>query len=412
MSSSSITDLQIRDHTKNRYHALSISSVWDLALIRRSKALVVGAGALGNEVSKNLAMMGLRLIAVLDRDIVETANLSRSVFFRESDHGRPKVDVISERLRDLNPDVEILPIAGDIDAALSMGLLQRMDVIFSCLDSRLARRSINRMCEKLAKPWVDGGMEDLLGYVAAYIPGRGPCYECTLTNLEKAMIANVASCRQIAVRALALGKVPTTSTMGSIVAALQVQEAMKILQGDVENSLAGKRLIINCNHNDFYVTESGRKENCEGHFRFGEIRVVREFSAENTTAADMLQRFQQETGETGHLDLGREIVVRMPCVHCGSEAALGVPLRVVTDAVARCPNCHEIRHLTTTHTVTAASEYANMPLARLGIPKLDILGVQGPESALWYELTGDLEYFSEKLGAPSERAEVPVASSD
>ena len=51
-------------------------------------------------------MMGVRLIAVLDRDTVEMANLSRSIFFRESDHGRPKADVIAERLREVNPDVE------------------------------------------------------------------------------------------------------------------------------------------------------------------------------------------------------------------------------------------------------------------------------------------------------------------
>jgi molybdopterin/thiamine biosynthesis adenylyltransferase len=306
MSSPPSPDLQIRDITRDRYHALSISQAWDLRRIRTSNVLVVGAGALGNEVSKNLAMMGVQLLAVLDRDIVETANLSRSVFFRESDHGRPKVYALSERLKDLNPDVEVLPLAGDLDAVLGLGLVRRMDIVFSCLDSRLARRSINRMCEKVAKPWVDGGMEDLVGYVAAYIPGQGPCYECTLSNVEKAMIANVASCRQIAVRALALGKVSTTSTMGSIVSGVQVQEAVKILQADLETSLAGKRLVIDCKRDDFYVTEAGRKENCEGHYRFGEIRHVSEFSAERTSAADVLERFKEETGESGHLDLGRE----------------------------------------------------------------------------------------------------------
>jgi len=401
MSSRFIPDLQVRDHTRDRYHALSISSVWDLGQIRASKVLVVGAGALGNEVCKNLAMMGVQLIGVVDRDTVEMANLSRSVFFREADHGRPKVDVISERLKELNPDVEVLPISGDLDAVLGMGLLQRMDVVFSCLDSRLARRSISRMCEKVGRPWIDAGMEDLIGYVAAYTPGQGACYECTLTNVEKAMIANVASCRQIAVRALALGKVPTTSTMGSILAAVQVQEAVKIIQGDLENSLAGRRLIVDCNSDDFYITQSARKENCEGHFRFGEIRQVTEFSAERTTASDVLQRFKEETGESGHLDLGREIVVRMSCPRCGTTEKAGAPLRVVTDAMATCPNCHDIKQLSTTHVATADSEYANIPLSQLGIPKLDTLAVLASASAIWYELTGDLESFPETLGASS-----------
>src|SRR5690348_696904 len=97
-----MADLKIVDHTKDRYHALAISSVWELVRIRKARALVVGVGALGNEVAKNLAMMGVQLIAVLDRDTVEMSNLSRSVFFRECDHDRPKADVISERLRELN----------------------------------------------------------------------------------------------------------------------------------------------------------------------------------------------------------------------------------------------------------------------------------------------------------------------
>src|SRR5215472_13594459 len=133
-------DLHITDHTKDRYHALAISSVWELARIRQARALVIGAGALGNEVAKSLAMMGLRTVAVLDRDTVEVANLTRSVFFREEDHGRSKAEVLGMRLRELNPDVGILAIHGDLDEVLGLGLLRRMDIVFSCLDSRAARR--------------------------------------------------------------------------------------------------------------------------------------------------------------------------------------------------------------------------------------------------------------------------------
>ena len=123
-------NIKINDLTRDRYHALSISSVWDINRVRNAKALIIGAGALGNEVAKNLAMMGVRLIVILDRDTVEVANLTRSVFFRESDHGRPKTDVLSERLTELNPDIEVLPLNGDIDAVLGLGLIRRMDMIF------------------------------------------------------------------------------------------------------------------------------------------------------------------------------------------------------------------------------------------------------------------------------------------
>jgi hypothetical protein len=104
----------------------------------------------------------------------------------------------------------------------------------------------------------------------------------------------------------------------------------------------------------------------------------------------------------------------MSCFHCGIEdalgaALLGAPLRMVTDAMVKCSKCGEIRHLSTTHLVGATSEYANLPLAQLGIPKLDILGVQGRDSEIWYELTGDLQHFSERLGRASEKAPIAVA---
>jgi len=384
-----MADLRIVDHSKDRYHSLAISSVWELAKIRKARVLVVGAGALGNEVCKNLAMMGVKQIVVLDRDTVEVANLSRSVFFREKDHGRAKTEAIAERLQELNPDVEILKLTGDLDSALGLGLIRRMDIVFSCLDSRLARRSVNRMCGKMSKPWVDGAMEDLLGEVAVYVPGRGPCYECTLSQAEKARIAEAASCRGIALRNLSLGKVPTTPTMGSIVAAIQVQEGIKILNGKPVNSLAGKRLVINCNINDFYVTASERNEECEGHEQFDTVAEVSEFTSSGTSARQVLERFKRESGEDGFVELGREVVIEFRCPGCGGAEVLGEPIRKVDEARQCCPQCGTTRELETTHVVTNKDSWSEWPLSRLGIPKLDVIEVRGAQSVAWYELSGD-----------------------
>jgi adenylyltransferase/sulfurtransferase len=339
-------------------------------------------------------MMGVELIVVLDRDTVEMANLSRSVFFRESDHGRAKTEVIAERVRELNPDVGIVTLTGDLDVELGLGLLRRMDMVLSCLDSRLARRSLNRMCSKVHKPWVDGAMENLLGEVSVFVPGWGPCYECSLTQLEKTLIAEAASCRGVALRNLALGKVPTTSTMGSIVSALQVQEGVKLLHGDLKNSIVGKRLVINCNINDFYVTASDPNKDCEGHDSFGEITEAPEFSAGQTSSRTLLTRFKEETGEDGFVELGREIVTELLCPGCGAGQHLGEPIRMVNEDLQRCPKCGEARQLLTTHIVQGAESYAEWPLSRLGIPPLDILEVRGATSAAWYELTGDLGMLS------------------
>lgn len=388
-----MTDLQIKDPAMDRYHSLSLSSAWELSKLRKATALIIGAGALGNEVAKNLAMMGVALIIVLDRDTVEVANLSRSVFFRESDHGRLKADVICDRLKELNPDVQVQPLAGDLDEVLGLGVVRRADMIFSCLDSRLARRSLNRLCEKAGKPWVDGAMENLQGEVGAYVPGEGACYECRLSESARAALAEAASCRGIALRNLSRGKVPTTSTMGSIIAALQVQEAVKMLHGDFASALGGKRLVVNCTINDFYISESERKANCPGHFRYGEIREDRSFQTSSTTAADLMARFAQEQQQEGTVELGREVVVSLHCGTCNTTEELGQPLRMVGEEAARCPTCKQIRQPETTHVVLGNQERAKWPLSKLGIPKLDVLQVVGAGKAAWYELTGDLNSY-------------------
>jgi len=392
-----MTHLKIVDHTKDRYHALAISSVWDLARIRGARALVIGIGALGNEVCKNLAMMGVRIIAALDRDTVEVANLSRSVFFRERDEGQPKTEVIRRGIAELNSDVEVMPLTGDLHQELGLGVVRRMDMIFSCLDSRLGRRTVNRMCGKVGKPWVDGAMENLLAEVSVYMPDQGRCYECGLTEMQKVMIAEAASCRGVALRNIAMGKVPTTSTVGSIVAALQVQEAVKLLHEDYQNAVIGKTLAINCNVNDFYVTGSDRKADCEGHYRFGEITEVKEFTAEKTSPRAILNRFKEDMGEPGALILGNEVVTELHCASCGKVEVLGVPLRVVDEDMEKCPACGERRQLTTTHEVRGGEPYAEWPLSRIGIPRLDVLEVRGAERTAWYELTGDLTFFPAAL---------------
>jgi adenylyltransferase/sulfurtransferase len=253
------------------------------------------------------------------------------------------------------------------------------------------------MCEKMGKPWVDGAMENLLGEIAVYLPGEGPCYECTLTQEERVMIAQAASCRGIALRNLSMGKVPTTSTMGSIISAIEVQEGVKILHGDYVNSLAGKRLVVDCNVNEFYVTTSSRREGCEGHFWHGDITEVADFSARTTTAHDLLLRFEQDAGTHGFLRLGREIVTALECMKCSDREELAQLLSKVDEERVPCPKCGGARRVVSTNFVRGDEPYALWPLSRLGIPRLDVLEVRGVGVTRWYELTGDVTSFTASL---------------
>src|SRR5205823_2137802 len=98
----------------DRYSRLRLIGWWDQERLRAARILVVGAGALGNEVLKNLALVGVGRIWVVDFDTVEQSNLTRSILFREADHGRGKALAAAEALRKINPDVQVTPICGNV----------------------------------------------------------------------------------------------------------------------------------------------------------------------------------------------------------------------------------------------------------------------------------------------------------
>ena len=139
----------------DRYSRLRLIAWWDQEKLAQARVLVVGAGALGNEVLKNLALMGLGHIYIVDFDQIEESNLTRSVLFRRNDCGRSKAEAAASALKDLNPDLEILALHADILTDLGLGMVAEMDVVMGCLDNREARLWLNRMCWKTGTPWID-----------------------------------------------------------------------------------------------------------------------------------------------------------------------------------------------------------------------------------------------------------------
>ncbi|HEY1192394.1 MAG TPA: ThiF family adenylyltransferase [Gemmata sp.] len=383
--------LRVSQRPEDRYASLAVSSDWKLDVLRTARALVIGAGALGNEVCKNLGMLGVKHITVVDMDEVEVSNLTRSVFFRAADRGKPKAEVLAERVRDLNPDVAVWPVVGPIPRALGLGVVRRADMVFSCLDNRAARLALNLMCHRVGRPWVDGSMEDLDGEVAVYAPGTGGCYRCTLTDTDIQIVTTRFACNHVAAQAAAAGKVPTTSTMGSIIAALQVQEAIKIHQGDLRRSLAGKRLLVNGRVNDFFPVAVDARPGCEAHESYGTVTEVPEWTAAGTTGREVLDRFRADTGTVGELCLGFDLVVGLTCASCGAaQTWADVERSPVRADRAVCPACGALGNLTGTGWVAGADPWAGLPLTRLSVPPLEVLKVVSETETRWYELTGDL----------------------
>lgn len=198
--------------------------------VKEARVLVAGAGALGNEVVKNLALFGVGHIYVVDFDRIEISNLTRSVLFREEDafsHAY-KADIVAKRAREINPQIEVTPIVGNLFSEVGFGLYRSVDVIIGCLDSRLARYQLNRLAMRAGKSWIDGSIENLTGAVKVYTPGLA-CYECGLSREEFNNIMLRTGCADVVRTQTEHGRIATTPISASIVGALQVQEAMKLI---------------------------------------------------------------------------------------------------------------------------------------------------------------------------------------
>ena len=221
--------------------------------IATAQMMVVGCGALGNEVLKNLVLMGAEHLTVVDFDVVEVGNLSRSVLFTKEDaeKGRYKVDVVAERLKQMNPALEVRTVRGDIAYDVGLGLVREMDVVIGCVDSRWARYMINRLCMRAGIPWVDGGIGILEGTARVFAPGRN-CYACSLGPEGRKDLAQRLPCAGVIRRTESAGGAPTTSLTASVIGAVQVQEALKLLHPE---ALAEQKMTSLCGSMFYYEGE-------------------------------------------------------------------------------------------------------------------------------------------------------------
>jgi molybdopterin/thiamine biosynthesis adenylyltransferase/DNA-binding transcriptional regulator YhcF (GntR family) len=379
--------LRIPNLHTDRLGTFDFISWWERDKVAQAHVLVVGAGALGNEVVKNLALMGVGYIFIIDFDTIEAANLSRSPLFREDDSGRRKAEVVAAQARQLNPDIHVQYLHGDVINKLGLGVVRRMDVLIGCLDNREARLALNRFAYWMDKPWVDGAIQELLGLVRVFIPGQGACFECTLTDDARRDLAVRYSCPLLARQNILLGKVPTTPTIASIIGGMQSQEALKLIHGmPVE---PGKVVHFNGMVNDMHTTAYLPRQDCESHWTYGDITEL-PLRAETTTLKELLQIARADLGPDALIELDQEIILSLECPQCHTIEPVLQPISNISFEAAHCPSCGTFRETHLTHLITGEENFLNRTLASLGVPPLHILRAYNYQEYRFYELTGDL----------------------
>ena len=371
---------------QDRYSRFRLIGWWDQEKIQKAKVLVVGAGALGNEVLKNLALLGVGHIINIDYDDIEDSNLTRSVLYRARDNGRFKVEAAAEAIKDINPDVKVEPIVGNVLTDLGLGLFKEMDVVFGCLDNREARLWVNRCCWKTSTPWVDGGIQVISGVVSTFTPPDSACYECKMSEMDYKLINLKYSCPLLKREDLLQGKTPTAPTVASIVGALQVQEMLKIIHGIDVNG--GSALMMSGEVNSFYTSRFQRREDCLSHETYPEP-IEHQFG-HDITLGEFFKAVKNGGEGPLSLHLERDVLRELFCPQCDYRKEVYRPLTSVSLEEGKCPTCEEVCQTDIVHLVSEEDEkLLDQPLASLGVPKYEILKVQAGDEMSFHLLAKD-----------------------
>jgi molybdopterin/thiamine biosynthesis adenylyltransferase len=379
-----IAEAELRE---DRFSRLRLIPWWDQSKIANCRLLVVGAGALGNEILKNAALLGFSKVVVVDLDRIEESNLSRTVLYRDRDVGEFKSQAAAKAYCSLANGAQVQPLVANIVNECGLGLFEWSDVILAGLDNREARLWINRSAWKVNRPWIDGAIEGINGVVRVFLPGAPPCYECTLGEVDWALLEKRMSCNLLAFEPAPAGKVPTTPTISSIIAGIQVQEAVKMIHR--LPTLASKGYIFDGMNHSSYVVEYTENADCMSHYTVAEIVHLVE-SSKDLTLRQLRERAQSDlAAEDVVIEFSRDVVQKFVCPSCNEEEGRFAALGSIPFEAATCPKDGQLRAVIAVHSYSGIEDFGSRRLSDLGLPLLDLFVARHADREIGYIPYGD-----------------------
>jgi molybdopterin/thiamine biosynthesis adenylyltransferase len=303
----------------DRYLRHSLIDWFSQAEVRAARVAVIGAGAVGNEVVKNLALLGAGALDVYDFDRVEIHNLTRSVFLRESDVGASKAEALVARAREVDPAVELRAVEGDFWRTLRLSSLADYSAVACGVDNFEARLRLNQMCLIAGVDLVNTAIDsrfvtvETFPFSAADMPS---CYECHLPHSAYQRISERYSCGWLRKAAAAERTIPTTTITASIAGALAASAALRF--ADTRDRQA-RRVFLDTLGGASTVTALERQAECGGCGLLARRPHV--IAAGN----DWAQRLSEATGCNAASDgmvlrLSDPLITGYECVSCGDTS--------------------------------------------------------------------------------------------
>ncbi len=216
----------------DRYHRHSLIDWFSQTDVSYSRIAVIGAGAIGNEVVKNLTLLGVGQIDVYDFDTVEIHNLTRSVLLRETDIGRSKAEAVVARAAELDPNCRLRAVPGDIRDHLNPSTISQYRAVISAVDNFDARLRLNQLCLLAGVDLVNSAIDSRFVSLEVFAHSQWDvaCYECHLPETAYQRIAERYSCGGLLKRAFEERKVPTTAITASLAGAMAAAAALGLGQ--------------------------------------------------------------------------------------------------------------------------------------------------------------------------------------
>ena len=340
---------------KSRTARQELITWWDQSKLASAHVLVVGAGALGNEIVKNLALVGVGEITIVDMDTIEMSNLSRCIFFRETDDGSLKADVLAREAQKLNPTIKTHSFTNQIQE-MGDAFLRQFNLIIAGLDNREARVWLGGAARRANKVWIDAAIEGLMGKVQTFVPD-GACYACTLSEADWEQLAHRRACKLLGTEEILAGHTPTNATTSSIIAGIQTQEAIKYLVEldpsfrAFENKvwrMIGEQMATFVSHVDM-------DEYCPLHF--DDLSVTSEISIPNTLTDIWSKASLEKDAVISFYD---DVLLVKGCTKCGTSPVIGFKDLLKKQGV--CDNCGEEREVDRVSRLVATDNEASIPL--------------------------------------------------
>lgn len=217
--------------------------------LKQAKVAMIGAGGLGAPLGLYLAAAGVGRIGLVDFDVVDASNLQRQVIHGTRDIGRKKLDSAADRMRDINPNIQIDKFETGLTSENALDILRGYDLVVDGTDNFPTRYLVNDACVLLKKPNVYGSIFRFEGQATVFAYEDGPCYRCLYP--EPPPPGLVPSCAEGGV----LGILP------GIIGLVQATEAVKIILG-IGESLKGRLLLYDALGMRFRELKLRRDKDC------------------------------------------------------------------------------------------------------------------------------------------------------